>query len=107
MKYLMRALADLQNQTSSQDLDAGPEYLQEGYDAGYHEDEHFGVHIKFSELFSGVAFLAAVYGAGLFFSRCLRMPSLVGEILVGIVMGPNLLDVVPVEEAFVLLGEIG
>ena len=40
-------------------------------------------------------------------SRFLGMPSLVGEIFTGIIMGPNLLDWVPNEESFVMLGEIG
>lgn len=81
------------------------EYPQYEYDA--HHEEHFGVHIEFSDLFGAFAFLSAVYASGLFCSRVMGMPSLVGEILVGIIMGPNLLDIVPIEEAFVLLGEIG
>ena len=35
------------------------------------------------------------------------MPSLVGEIFVGIFLGPNLLDFVPFETSWVMLGEIG
>jgi hypothetical protein len=90
-------------------LEAGHEYPTYDYNEadGHGTEEHFGVHIQFSELFAGLAFLSAIYGAGLFFSRILRMPSLVGEILVGIIMGPNLLSIVPIEKAFVLLGEIG
>jgi Kef-type K+ transport system membrane component KefB len=37
----------------------------------------------------------------------LFMPALVGQIFAGIVFGPELLDIVPLPEAFVLLGEIG
>jgi Kef-type K+ transport system membrane component KefB len=40
-------------------------------------------------------------------SRFLSMPALVGEIFMGILLGPNLLDFVPNQEAFVMLGEIG
>ena len=71
------------------------------------DDEHFGVHIVYSDLFNAMLFLAAIYAGGILSSRFLSLPSLVGEIFVGIFMGPNLLDVVPNEEAFVMLGEIG
>ena len=52
-------------------------------------------------------FLAAIYAGGLAVSRFLKMPSLVGEIFMGILLGPNALSFVPYEEAFVMLGEIG
>lgn len=71
------------------------------------EDEHFGVHIHYTDLYASLVFFAAIYAGGLFTSRFLKMPSLVGEIFVGIFMGPNMLDFVPNEEAFVMLGEIG
>mmetsp|Transcript_13192 Transcript_13192/g.18670 ORF Transcript_13192/g.18670 Transcript_13192/m.18670 type:complete len:807 (-) Transcript_13192:178-2598(-) len=77
----------------------------------YHDDgEHhssFGVHITYNDLYHGVLFLTAIYIAGQISSRLLAMPSLVGEIVAGIILGPNLLDFVPNAEAFVLLGEIG
>lgn len=66
-----------------------------------------GVHIQYIDLYAALVFLAAVYAGGIFTSRFLKMPSLVGEIFVGIFMGPNMLDFVPNEEAFVMLGEIG
>lgn len=66
-----------------------------------------GVHIHYTDLYASLVFLAAIYAGGLFTSRFLKMPSLVGEIFVGIFMGPNMLDYVPNEEAFVMLGEIG
>ena len=40
-------------------------------------------------------------------SRFLKMPSLVGEIFVGILLGPNLAAYVPNPVSFVMLGEIG
>mmetsp|Transcript_27971 Transcript_27971/g.42849 ORF Transcript_27971/g.42849 Transcript_27971/m.42849 type:complete len:809 (+) Transcript_27971:202-2628(+) len=67
----------------------------------------FGVHITYDDLYHGVLFLTAIYIAGQVSSRLLAMPSLVGEIVAGIVLGPNLADFVPNAEAFVLLGEIG
>jgi Kef-type K+ transport system membrane component KefB len=71
------------------------------------EEEHFGVHITYSDLYSAILFLAAIYAAGVFASSFLRMPSLVGEIIAGILLGPNFASLVPIPEAFVLLGEIG
>lgn len=52
-------------------------------------------------------FLACIYAAGLISSQLFKMPSLVGEIMCGIILGPSLLGFVPNPRAFVLLGEIG
>jgi len=51
-------------------------------------------------------FLAALWLAGHLF-RCLQLSSLVGEILVGIAMGPGGLDLIPRWEGFALLGKLG
>ena len=75
-----------------------------------HGDDHhseFGVHIEYEDLYDAVVFLAAIYVAGQIASRLLTMPSLVGEIVAGILMGPPLLDYVPNASAWVLMGEIG
>lgn len=69
--------------------------------------ESFGVHIAYSDLYYSVLFLASIYVAGIAVQRVLGMPALVGEILTGILLGPSLLNIVPIPEAFVLLGEIG
>lgn len=62
----------------------------------------------FYYLFSyAVLFFASIYVAGIAVQRFLGMPALVGEILIGILLGPSLLNIVPIPEAFVLLGEIG
>ena len=78
-------------------------FLGEGGDEG----EHFGVHITYEDLYASIVFLAAIYIAGVFAARFMAMPALVGEIFMGIILGPNLLNIVPNEEAFVMLGEIG
>jgi Kef-type K+ transport system membrane component KefB len=70
-------------------------------------DDHFGVHIEFSDLYAANMFLAAIYVTGFSFSRYLAMPAMVGEILIGVLLGPGLANIVPLPEAFVLLGEIG
>ena len=44
---------------------------------------------------------------GAFAQRVLKMPSLVGEIFAGIILGPPVAGWVPNPEAFVMLGEIG
>jgi Kef-type K+ transport system membrane component KefB len=79
-----------------------PRFLAESSDG-----ESFGVHIAFIDLYYAVSFLAAIYVAGIAVQRVLGMPALVGEILTGILLGPSLLNIVPIPEAFVLLGEIG
>merc|ERR1719203_1681652 len=51
-------------------------------------------------------FMALLWFVGKAFSR-IGLPSLVGEIIVGIIMGPNLLNFVPYSDALVVIGEIG
>eukprot|EP00592_Proboscia_alata_P026898 CAMPEP_0194442978 /NCGR_PEP_ID=MMETSP0176-20130528/126441_1 /TAXON_ID=216777 /ORGANISM="Proboscia alata, Strain PI-D3" /LENGTH=560 /DNA_ID=CAMNT_0039269153 /DNA_START=33 /DNA_END=1711 /DNA_ORIENTATION=- len=74
------------------------------------DDGHgqFGVHVEFEDLYYAILFVTAIFVGGKIANQVL-MPSLVGEIIVGIVLGPNLLEFVPsvFTEAFVLLGEIG
>ena len=76
-------------------------------DATADGEGHFGVHITYQALYHSIVFLSLIYAAGMLVSRFLSMPALVGEIFMGILLGPNLLDFVPNEEAFVMLGEIG
>jgi len=78
-----------------------------GHDS--HEEDHFGVHVKFFDLYAAILFITAIFVSGKIVSNFLLMPSLVGEIITGIVLGPNLLSFVPpdMEGAFVLMGELG
>jgi Kef-type K+ transport system membrane component KefB len=69
-------------------------------------EESFGVHIEYEDLYNAVIFLTAIYVSGQI-ATLVKMPSLVGEIVCGIILGPPLLDYVPNPEAFVKLGEIG
>ena len=73
------------------------------------EEHHseFGVHIEFADLYASVLFFAFIYVMGALAQRVLRMPSLVGEIFAGILLGPPVTGYVPNPEAFVMLGEIG
>jgi hypothetical protein len=67
----------------------------------------FGVHITYDDLYHTIIFFACIYVSGQIAARLLKMPSLVGEIICGILLGPPLADFVPNPEAFVLLGEAG
>jgi Kef-type K+ transport system membrane component KefB len=67
----------------------------------------FGVHIAYEDLYAALVFLAAIYVSGQFASRVCRMPSLVGEIFCGILLGPPLAAYAPNPPGFVLFGEIG
>ena len=49
---------------------------------------------------------ASIWCAGKAASK-LGLPTLVGEILVGVVLGPPLADLMPVPEALMLFGEVG
>lgn len=69
----------------------------------------FGFHIAFMDLYATIVYFACIYVFGQFASRVLQMPSLVGEIFCGIILGPPLAGFVPssMEEALVLIGEVG
>lgn len=76
-------------------------------DGGGEEEEHFGVHVSYHDYYHAIVFLSLIYAAGMVVGRFLSMPALVGEIFMGILLGPNALNFVPNVEAFVMLGEIG
>ena len=84
-------------------------FLAESHGDDDHGDDHsgFGVHITYEDLYYSVVFLTCVYVSGQVASRFLQMPSLVGEIICGILLGPPLADFVPNPEAWVLFGELG
>ena len=71
------------------------------------EDSEFGVHVKYDDIWYSMIYLATIWVFGFIGERLLKMPSLVGQIFAGILLGPSLLDVVPYAPAWVLLGEIG
>jgi len=62
------------------------------YDDHVFEDGHggFGVHISYEDLYNSIIFLTCIYVSGQIASRLLKMPDLVGEIVCGILLGPNL-----------------
>lgn len=81
IRYLAEGSSNGTNETDHHDDD---EY-------NFHPDEaHFGVHISYHELYNSILFLVCVYVSGKIASRLLKMPDLVGEIICGILLGPNL-----------------
>ena len=90
-------------------------YEDDGHGYSYAEDDHhddgghseFGVHITYEDLYHSILFLALIYCAGVVSAKVFRMPSLVGEIVAGIILGPPLLEFVPNPEAWVMWGEMG
>ena len=81
-----------------------------GTESEYDDDGHggdFGVHFAYEDLYNSIVFLVAIYVSGQIAAGLLKMPNLVGEIICGILLGPNLADFVPNVESWVLLGEIG
>lgn len=68
----------------------------------------FGVNVSYEDMYYSIIFLTIVWLAGqVASSRFLKMPSLVGEIIAGIVLGPPVANFVPDPEAWLLLGQIG
>ena len=63
--------------------------------------------IAYEDLYASLIFVVCVYVSGRLVRRVLRMPPLVGEILAGVLLGPNLAGYVPFPVSFVMLGEMG
>jgi len=63
--------------------------------------------ISYEDLYASLIFVMCVYASGTLVRRALRMPPLVGEILAGVLLGPNLAGYVPSPASFVMLGELG
>ncbi|KAG7347602.1 transporter, cpa2 family protein [Nitzschia inconspicua] len=68
--------------------------------------ESLSVDVSFEDIFRTVVFLMASWMMALL-SQLIGLPSLVGEIVTGFVLGPPLLDFVPYPQAMVLIGSFG
>jgi len=68
-----------------------------------------GVPSSYEDLFAGLLFFLALFLLGdVICRRCLKIvPPLVGYILTGVILGPEGFDFIPLEEAWVLLGNLG
>jgi Kef-type K+ transport system membrane component KefB len=64
-------------------------------------------HSHFHELFFTICFVATLWIAGHMMQRLCKMPCLVGEIIAGIVLGPEGCNLVPNTSMLTLLGDIG
>lgn len=76
-----------------------------------HDNEHdsshaYTVHVSYEDIYKVLVFFVVIFVAGIC-TKNLGMPSLVGEIIAGTLLGPPLAKFVPYEEALVLIGEIG
>ena len=74
-----------------------------------HKEEHGGgqeLHHDFNMVILLTFSFASIWCAGKAASK-LGLPTLVGEILVGVVLGPPLANLMPVPEALMLFGEVG
>ena len=77
-------------------LDSSDDHSSEG-----HDTEH-----AFEEVYYLMCFFAALWIIGKCFAR-MGLPGLVGEIIVGIILGPHLLDFVPESDTMIVIGEMG
>ena len=76
-------------------------------DASYNAIDHSeDAEESFEEVYNLMWFLAFVWIIGKIFTRT-GLPGLVGEIISGIILGPNLLDFVPEWETMIVIGDIG
>jgi Kef-type K+ transport system membrane component KefB len=70
------------------------------------DDESLSVDVSFEDILKTVIFLMASWIMAVL-SQLIGLPSLVGEITTGFVLGPPLLDFVAFPEAMVLIGSFG
>mmetsp|Transcript_12582 Transcript_12582/g.15482 ORF Transcript_12582/g.15482 Transcript_12582/m.15482 type:complete len:820 (-) Transcript_12582:1380-3839(-) len=69
-------------------------------------EEELSVEVAEQDIYKTLIFLITVFALGKI-ATFVGMPSLVGEIIAGFLLGPPLAKFVPFPEAFVLVGEIG
>ena len=71
-----------------------------------HNDSHHSPEEAFQEVYYLMVYMSALWFVG---RLCIKigMPALVGEIIVGILLGPQLAGFVPYHNALIVIGEIG
>lgn len=62
--------------------------------------------VTYEKIYNALIFLLAIHFVGGLGSY-IKIPPLVGQIIIGIILGPNVLGFVPFQYAFIMLGEIG
>ena len=65
-----------------------------------------GTEEAFEEVYFLMCYMAILWVISKVFAR-IGLPGLIGEIFVGIILGPNLIDFVPYHDALIVIGEIG
>lgn len=63
-------------------------------------------HLSYEDVVFSILFLCCIFAAGKLFDF-IKMPGLIGEILIGSILGPLFINFVPEYFAFMLVGEIG
>jgi cytochrome b len=86
----LRFLAETAAGTNETHADDDHVFGTEGGELSDDGHSGFGVHITYEQLYSSVMFMVCVYISGQIASRLFKMPDLVGEIIAGILLGPNL-----------------
>ncbi|KAG7363450.1 Na+/H+ antiporter [Nitzschia inconspicua] len=71
-----------------------------------HEMEQLSVNVTFEEIIKTIVFLMCTWLSANF-CKMIGLPSFVGEIIAGVVLGPPVLDFCPYPEAMVLVGSFG
>ena len=106
----MDALHSISSRITGRSLLSDDDHDTDGHDdssdiCSGHEGAH-DLEEAFNHIYFLMLFMACLWFVG---KGCARMglPALVGEIIVGIVLGPNFMDFVPYSDAMVVIGEIG
>ena len=68
--------------------------------------EELSIEVSFENTYKTIVFLGVVFTLGEI-ANWLGIPSLVGHMIAGFLLGPPLLEYVPYPESFVLLGDLG
>lgn len=92
--------------TCSRILSSSDKYYEDGTSPS---SGSFGVQITFDDLWNAMAYVVLIWILGFVSEKVLHMPSLVGQIVAGIIFGPEVVQLIssPFDKAFVLLGEMG
>lgn len=105
MLLVVTGIACFVSTTETQQWSFGDERILQEEDTS-RPAEGLSVDVSFEAILKTVVFLMASWMMAVL-SQLIGLPSLVGEIMTGFILGPPLLDVVPYPEAMVLIGSFG
>lgn len=87
-------------------IDQQQQRLLNEEEEGEEHEEGLSVHVTYEDIYDTLIFLTAAWIAG-HIALLLGMPTLVGEIVVGFLLGPPLADFVPQVSSYVTDGVLG